>query len=228
MVVVEVVMETHEEPRKDAAVPEEFGKAYWEERYSGSTTVWSGRPNAQLVAEATDLAPGTALDAGCGEGGDAIWLAGRGWQVTAVDISGAAVRRGQEHAATHEEQVAKRIEWIEADLTAWQPGEGRYDLVATHFLHLPGARDGLFGRLAEAVAPGGTLLVVGHDLSDPRAAAAHHQAEGRQFTAEEVAADLDPDGWDISFAGARTREATDHEGNEIIASDTVLCARRRP
>jgi SAM-dependent methyltransferase len=91
----------------------EFGKAFWEERYRGHTAVSSRRPNPQLVAEAGDLAPGTALDAGCGEGADAIWLASRGWRVTAVDFATTALRRAREHAET-----------LGADITSTSPRPG--------------------------------------------------------------------------------------------------------
>ena len=100
---------------------EEFGKAFWEDRYRTHTAVCRRRPNPQLVAEAGDLAPGTALDAGCGEGTDAIWLASRGWQVTAVDIATTALRRAREHADTLDADITSRIDWVPADLTSWTP-----------------------------------------------------------------------------------------------------------
>src|SRR5512133_3089879 len=111
-----------------------FDEAYWEQRYRTSATVWSGEPNRQLVAEVADLPPGTALDAASGEGGDAVWLALRGWRVTAVDFAATALERGARAAAAA--GVGDRIDWVRADLRSWMPPE-RYDLVSAQFFHLP-------------------------------------------------------------------------------------------
>lgn len=139
----------------------------WDERYRSRPTLWSGEPNRHLVGEAADLAPGLALDVGCGEGADAIWLAQRGWRVDGVDVSGVALQRAAEHADRAGAEVAGRISWLHENLTAWDPGRGRYDLVSAQYMHLPSPeRDVLFRRLGEAVAPGGTLLIVGHHPSD--------------------------------------------------------------
>lgn len=203
---------------------EHFGKAFWEERYRGRTPVWSGQPNPQLVAEVADLPPGTALDAGCGEGADAVWLASRGWRVTAVDIATTALRRAREHADTLDADVACRIDWVPADLTSWTPTR-HFDLVATHYVHPATSREALFDRLAASVAPGGTLLIVGHHPADRHSAS--HTGPQVHFTAEEVAAGLDPDRWDILVAETRTRTATGHDGSEITLRDVVLRARKR-
>ncbi|PSK93678.1 methyltransferase family protein [Murinocardiopsis flavida] len=208
-------------------MPEEFDKAYWEERYSGGHTAGGRRPNPQLLAEAADLAPGTALDAGCGEGADALWLAARGWRVTAVDVAANALRRAREHADTLGADVSGRIDWVEADLTDWVPAEEHYDLVSTHYVHPAGARDALFRRLAAAVAPGGTLLIVGHHPADTHSAA-HTSAPEVHFTAEEAAAGLDPERWDVVAADARSRSATGHGGHAMTVHDAVLRARKRP
>src|SRR6201999_233202 len=137
-----------------------FDRGFWEELYGSQTSLWTGRPNPQLVTEAADLRPGRALDAGCGEGGDALWLAASGWQVTAVDFSATALARGAKEAAA--QGLDERISWQQADLTSWSP-EDQFDLVSAQFMHLPTPeRTALFARLAAAVAPGGTLLIVGH------------------------------------------------------------------
>ena len=206
---------------------EEFGKAFWEDRYRTHTAVCRRRPNPQLVAEAGDLAPGTALDAGYGEGTDAIWLASRGWQVTAVDIATTALRRAREHADTLDADITSRIDWVPADLTSWTPTEEHFDLVFAHYLHPAAPREALFRRLAASVAPGSTLLIVGHHLSDPHTTTSHVLAPEVLFTAEEVAASLDPDRWDIAVAEARHRPATDPDGHEITICDAVLRARKR-
>jgi thioredoxin reductase/SAM-dependent methyltransferase len=203
-----------------------FDEAAWEERYRAKPAIWSGRPNPQLIAEAVDLTPGRALDVGCGEGADAIWLAERGWQVTAVDISTTALQRATTHAETA--GVANAIIWSHADLRAAAPLGDAYDLVSAQFMQLPGdTRRDLFARLAAAVAPGGTLLIVGHHPSDLRTSAHRGHFPNMMFTGEEVAAALDPAAWEILAAEARPRATTDPEGKDITIHDAVMVARRR-
>jgi cyclopropane fatty-acyl-phospholipid synthase-like methyltransferase len=201
-----------------------FDEAGWEERYRTKPAVWSGRPNPQLVAEAAGLAPGRALDVGCGEGADALWLAERGWRVTAADISTTALERAAAHAAAA--QLADRIDWIHADLRQQPPAEGAYDLVSAQYMHLPGeARRNLFARLAAAVTPGGTLLIVGHHPSDLQTTAHRMHFPDMMFTAEEVAASLDPTVWEVLAAEARPRTTVDPQGRDILIHDAVLVAR---
>lgn len=205
---------------------EAFDKEFWEERYRGHIAARGRRPNPQLVAEAADLPPGTALDAGCGEGADALWLASRGWRVTAVDIATTALRRAREHAETVGGDVTSRIDWVQADLTSWAPTEEHFDLVSAHYVHPATSRDELVRRLGAAVAPGGTLLIVGHHPSD-QTTGSHAAAPEVHFTAEEITAGLDPDRWDIAVAEARTRSAPGHDGHKITICDAVLRARKR-
>jgi ubiquinone/menaquinone biosynthesis C-methylase UbiE len=206
-----------------------FDEQFWEERYRSAAAVWSGRPNPQLVAEAAGLPPGKALDVGCGEGADALWLAARGWQVTAVDFATTALERGAAHAQALGAEVAGRIRWVHADLDAWAPDEERFHLVSAQFLQLPAVqRRALFGRLAATVAPGGALLVVGHDPRDLETTAHRPPAPDLFFTAEEVAGSLGSDGWKVLVAEARPRIADDGDGGEITVHDAVLHARRRP
>jgi SAM-dependent methyltransferase len=200
----------------------------FEEMYRATDALWSGRPNTQLVAEAADLPPGTALDIGCGEGADAVWLASRGWQVTAVDFAATALERAAARAAAAGEEVAARIEWVRADVTQWAPEPGSFDLVSAQFMHLPTEqRRALFARLADAVRTGGQLLLVGHDFSDIEAGAHRPPEPERFFTAGEVAASLDPATWEVLVAEARPRPAHQHEGHDITVHDAVLRARRR-
>ena len=207
---------------------DDFGQAYWERRYSGHAGGHAREPNAQLQAETRDLPPGTALDAGCGEGADAIWLAQRGWRVMAVDLAPTALRRAQEHAATLGADVADRIEWVHADLTQWEPAGQTFDLVSSQYVHVPAAaRTPLFRRLAAAVAPGGTLLMVGHHPSDRETTLARGDAPELYLTAEEVAAELDPELWEIAVAEARPHRATDPHGHDVAVREAVLRARRR-
>jgi cyclopropane fatty-acyl-phospholipid synthase-like methyltransferase len=203
-----------------------FDEAYWEERYQTAAAVWSGEPNRQLVAETAELPPGTALDAGSGEGADAIWLAGRGWRVTAVDFATTALERGAQAATAA--GVADRIGWVHADLRSWTPPE-QYDLVSAQFFHLsPPERGVVFAALAAAVAPGGRLLLVGHDVSDLESEAHRPHAPERFFTAAEVATSLDPAEWEVVTAATRRRPALDHEAEHhgVTVADTVLVARR--
>ncbi len=205
---------------------ERFTAGFWDERYRSATRIWSGDPNPQLVGEARDLEPGTALDAGCGEGADALWLAHRGWRVTAVDVSAVALERGAAHAG---QDIADRIAWRQGDLTTWVPERGAYDLVNAQFMHFPRAlREPLFARLAAAVAPGGTLLLVGHHPSDMTTTMPRPPEPDLFFTAEEIAGALPPDRWEVLVADARPRTAVDPDGREVTIHDAVLRARRRP
>lgn len=209
--------ESHEHAAPDQPAP--HGEQAWDERYRTKPEIWSGKPNAVLVAEAADLEPGTALDAGAGEGGDALWLAARGWKVTAADISGVAIAR----AANRASERGLAITWLHADLAS-APVPGTYDLVTAHFLHVPKSdQQRLFRNLAAAVAPGGTLLVVGHDLSDMAKVPRPDLAE-YGWTAEEVAATLG-EGWTIGAAESRPRQAV-VDGDEVTIHDAVLRARR--
>ncbi|MGB0101136.1 MAG: class I SAM-dependent methyltransferase [Nocardioides sp.] len=204
--------------------PEMFEQPSWDERYGGADRVWSGRPNAVLAADAADLPPGRALDLGCGEGGDAIWLAERGWQVTAVDFSETGLARAAAHAA--ERGVADRVEWRQADLRHWTPDGEQWDLVTSHFLHLLGdAMVSATRQMAAAVAPGGTLLVVGHHVDDEHTGL-RWSMPGVLLTAEQLAVALDPAVFEIHVE-ARKRQETRHEGAPMTVTDAVLAARRR-
>jgi SAM-dependent methyltransferase len=209
-------------------VHEAFGELFWDERYRASHAVWSGKPNPQLVREAAALAPGAALDVGCGEGADALWLAARGWRVTAVDFSSVALERAAGHAAANlPADAASRIDWLHADLTEWAPDQGAFDLVSSQFTHLPREpRETLFRRLAAGVSPGGTLLLVGHDPTDLRTTVPRPPVPELFYTASEAAAALAPDDWDVLVVEARERSAKDPEGRSVAVHDAVLRARR--
>ncbi|GAA4348263.1 bifunctional NAD(P)/FAD-dependent oxidoreductase/class I SAM-dependent methyltransferase [Angustibacter luteus] len=205
----------------------EFDEASWEDRYRSADSVWSGRPNAQLVAEVADLEPGSALEVGCGEGADSIWLAERGWRVTGADFSTVALARAAGHAEAAGPAVAERITWTHTDLTRWTAADQRFDLVTAHFMHLPREdRVALFAQLAQAVAPGGTLLIVGHHILDLATTMPRHHVPGMFYPAEEVAETLDPGQWDVVVAEARPRQASDPDGREVTLHDAVLRAVR--
>jgi SAM-dependent methyltransferase len=202
-------------------------QAFLDERYRASSALWSGNPNPQLVTEAADLAPGAALDVGCGEGADAIWLAERGWDVTAVDLSTVALERATAHALKAGADVAQRIEWVHADVTKWTPAPAAYDLVSAQFMQLPkDPREALFRVLAASVSPGGTLLVVGHDFSDLETTIQRPPVPELYFTAADVAAMLDPHDWDTIVSEARPRPTLDSEGRTVTIHDAVLRAQR--
>jgi SAM-dependent methyltransferase len=140
---------------------------FWDARYHSAERIWSGNPNPHLVAQVADLAPGSALDVGSGEGADAIWLATRAWQVTGIDLSTVALERAAQLAAWAGQDIAERITWEQADVLSWDPAPRQFDLVSAQFMHLPRlAREALHLRLAAAVRPGGMLLIAGHHPSD--------------------------------------------------------------
>ena len=205
---------------------EQFGAAFWDERYRSAHALWSGKPNRHLVTEAASLLPGTALDAGAGEGADAIWLARRGWRVTAADISGVALERAAEHAAKAGDAAAGRIQWLREDLKEWAPPARAYDLVTAQYLHVPAEiRRRLVARLAAAVADDGTLLIVGHHPLDLETTMPRPRQPELFFTGDDLAADLSG-GWKIVTNVAAPHETTDPEGRPVVVHDTVFRARR--
>ncbi len=199
-------------------------EAFWEDRYRGQGRVWSGRANPVLVDVVTPLLPGRALDLGCGEGGDAVWLAQRGWHVTAVDISTTALRRTVEHAA--EAGVADRVGVARHELGATFP-DGEFDLVSAQFLQSPVelARDAVLRRATAAVAPGGLLLVVEHGAMPPWGEGHGHHVFP---TVDETFAvlDLAPGAWEVERLGAPERVATGPDGHEHVLVDNVVAVRR--
>ena len=204
-----------------------FTQEYWDERYAAAERIWSGNANPQLVATVGELTPGTALDVGSGEGADAIWLAAQGWQVTGVDVSAVALTRAAQQAAQAGAGIADRITWQRADAHSFDPAPQQFDLVSAQFMYLPQpALQALHRRLAAAVRPGGTLLIVGHHPAD-------HEAMGRpqhlvelMYTADQVATVLDPEHWQITVT-APAREIKDADGKQLTIHDTVLLAVRR-
>lgn len=204
--------------------PELEPAVFWENRYSERGQSWSGLPNAALEREAAPLVPGSALDLGCGEGGDALWLAGAGWRVTAVDISPTAIAFGAARAA----EAGLDIRWIEADLASWWPEE-EFDLVSSHFLHSPVElpRDDILRRAAQAVAPGGMLLIVGHAAPPP--GSGHQHNDVALPTPDEVLASLDlAEGeWSIVTNALVERRAVRPDGDAATHVDSVLSVRRR-
>ncbi len=199
-----------------------FESSGWEERYSGQEKIWSGAPNPQLVAEASGLTPGTALDVGCGEGGDVIWLARQGWRVTGADFSTNGLARAARHA--EEAGVAERTDWWQVDARTFAADGRSFDLVTTHFLHPPnGGMVAVTTLLSEAVAPGGHLLVVGHAPSGTLTQlSASHQ--GALFLAEDLLPGL-PGDFEVVVAEQRPRTVV-RDGVRVDIDDSTLLARR--
>lgn len=206
--------------------------AFWERFYAERDQVWSGRPNPLLAATAEDLTPGTALDLGAGEGGDALWLADRGWTVTAVDVAQSACDRVAERAGDpgrgeRRGGVGKPVRTERHDLTATFP-EGSFDLVSAQYLHSPGAefpRTAILRRAAGAVAPGGTLLVVGHGRLAPWS----WDPSLRMPSADEVLASLELDeaAWEVVRCETVERTATGPDGQESTITDEIVQVRAR-
>jgi SAM-dependent methyltransferase len=180
--IVVAVIATGDEPVSHQHSPDitiQFTRDFWDDRYRSADRLWSGQPNPQLVAQTAGLTPGDALDVGCGEGADAIWLASQGWTVSAVDISAVALDRAAAHAADRGEEVARRIGWRQADLFSWDPGPQQFDLVSAQFMYLPETElKSLHRRLAAAVRPGGTLLIVLHHPDSLHAGPHSHAGHG--------------------------------------------------
>jgi SAM-dependent methyltransferase len=179
-------------------------------------------PSAYLTALAGDLPPGRALDAGCGHGAESLWLAVRGWRVTAVDFAAAALAHGRSTAATLGPEVADRIDWVEGDLGTWTPEPAAFDLVTSLYVHVAGPVEDMVARLAAGVAPGGTLLLVGHLPVDPDTGAESPAAGQNQVTVEAAVAALDTQHWILDIAEDRRRAAAG------TGADAVIVARRRP
>jgi SAM-dependent methyltransferase len=194
---------------------------FWDEMYRSRDQVFSGAPNGVLVTEVTDLLPGQALDVGCGEGADALWLARNGWQVTAVDISRIALQR----AAATARDITGRVAWTRADLTTTPPPVGAFDLVSAQYypLRRQPRHTALCGLLA-AVSPGGTLLIASHDPAD----LPPHQELGFDpsdyYQPDDIARLLD-DNWTVLVNETRPRAAPAPAGTHHI-HDVVLRAQR--
>jgi len=194
----------------------------WDRRYAGRELVWTSEPNRFLVQEVGELEPGRALDLGCGEGRNAIWLAGRGWQATGVDFS----EVGLEKARQLEDARGVGAEWIAADLLDYRPEPGTFQLVIVFYLQVPATeRTAILGNAATAVAPGGTFLLVAHDASNIGEGYGGPQDPSVLYTAEDVVRDLEGSGLRIERAERVERPVQTPDG-ERIALDALVRASR--
>ncbi len=219
---------------------QEFDKEYWESHWEQATGRGAGTivPNPYLARETSGLVPGSALDAGCGEGAEAIWLGAAGWQVTAADISAEALTRAAERAAATD-LPPERVQWVEADLGVWEPGR-QFDLVTTHYAHPAMPQLEFYQRISDWVAPGGTLLIVGHlhssDTPDHHAPDQEHKhghGHGNHqsppeasVTAARITSGIDPAHWEVVTAEHHSRTLNNRAGREIRLDDVIVRATR--
>jgi 2-polyprenyl-3-methyl-5-hydroxy-6-metoxy-1,4-benzoquinol methylase len=208
----------HERPA--TSVRPGFAREDWNARYAGRELLWSAEPNRLFAAEVGGLAPGRALDVGCGEGRNAVWLAERGWRVTAVDFSDVALEKAAQLASSR----GVEVDWVLADVLAYVPEPRSFDLVALLYLQLPADEHARVLRTsAAAVAPGGTFLVLGHDRTN----LAHGHGGPKDiavlFTPEDVTRELD----DLVVERAETvRRSVALDDGEATALDAFVRAHR--
>ncbi|PZS15655.1 MAG: class I SAM-dependent methyltransferase [Pseudonocardiales bacterium] len=200
----------------------------WDERYRAAELVWGARPNRWVERELADLPPGRALDLACGEGRNALWLAARGWQVSALDFSAVALDKGRTLESS-QDPAAPRVAWVHGDATSYRAGQP-FDLVLLCYLHLaPTDWAAALSCAVRALAPGGTLLVIGHDSTNIADGVGGPQDPAVLFTAAEVAADLAGAGAGAGAALVVDRAEAVHrhvDGADRPAIDALLRAHR--
>lgn len=190
----------------------------WDARYEAVENLWAVKPNRFLVAEVAGLAPGRALDLACGEGQNTIWLASRGWDVVGVDFSSVAIAKARERAA----REGVDVDFECADLLTYEPEPGEFDLVLLLYLHLPGdERRRVLRRARAALAPGGTLVLVGHDLTNLTDGVGGPRDPSLLYTPDQIAAELH--GLVVERA---ERVLRDVDGEDRDAIDALVRARR--
>ena len=204
--------------------PELSPTEYWEQCYSRSERVWSGKVNATMASVVSELAPGTAIDLGCGEGGDVLWLAEQGWTALGLDISATAVGRARDEAAARGLDSAS---FEAVDLDAWEPEPASVDLVTASFFQSNVALDrtAILRRAMTALRPGGRLVTVSH--AAPPSWAKDHPAT--MVSVQDEAAQLggSSEEWEVELAEERPRAATAPDGSAGEHLDAVLVLRRR-
>jgi SAM-dependent methyltransferase len=178
----------------------------WDRRYADAELVWSSRPNQFVESELADLSPGRAIDVAAGEGRNSIWLAGRGWRVTAVDFSQAGLDKGRALQERHARGRDLSVDWVCADALTYEP-EGKLDLAVLAYLQLPAAqRRAAVRRAFGWLRDGGTLFVVAHDSTNLTEGTGGPQYPEVLYTAEDVLADLDGERFEVARAERVARE----------------------
>jgi SAM-dependent methyltransferase len=191
----------------------------WDERYRQTDWVWSTTPNQFVAQVLADMPPGRALDLACGEGRNALWLAEKGWRATAVDFSSVAVAKGRAAA----ESRGLDVTWIAADLLDYEPERGAYDAVLIAYLHLPpDDMRRVLGKARDALADGGTLLVVGHDVTNLTEGTGGPQDPAILYTPDVIIEAVTP----LSIERAE-RVLRHVDGADRPAIDTLVVAVRR-
>ena len=199
----------------------------WNQRYEQSELVWSAAANIWVQEVTQDLPAGSALDIAAGEGRNALWLADRGWQVTAVDFSEVALQRARSLAEEHLGDDAGRLMTLEADVQTWVPEARSYDLVLVVYLQLPEQqRRSVMRAAAEAVASGGTFLVVGHDLENLTSGHGGPQNPAVLYRPSDIVADIEPSQLVVVRDETARRSVTDAQGQPVEALDALVVARR--
>lgn len=205
----------------------------WNERYAQAEPVWPTSPNRWVVAEMEGHVPGRALDLGTGEGRNAIWLADQGWRVTAVDFATNALARARRRAQkqAREAGVDYHIDWVQADLLSYEAPAGSYDLVLATYVHLEDfERRALLRTCVRALAPGGTLLVVGHDTTNLAEGHGGPQDASVLFTGADIENDLQDylgSGALVLERSGRVAREVETEDGPVVAWDALFRARRR-
>ena len=197
-----------------------FAREDWNARYAAKELVWTAEPNRLFASEVVALEPGRALDLACGEGRNAVWLADKGWRVTAVDFSDVALAKAERLAASR----GVEIEWVLADVLDYEPERRAFDLVALLYLQLP--HDELVQAIrsaADAVAPGGTLLVIGHDTTNLTEGHGGPKDASVLFSPEDVVSHL---GDLLVERAERVRRSVGVDDGEATAIDAFVRARR--
>jgi SAM-dependent methyltransferase len=193
----------------------------WNRRYADGEQLWNAQPNRFLVAEVERLPPARALDLACGQGRNAIWLAERGWRVTAVDFSDVGLATAERLAASR----GVEVDWVLSDLLEYRPPSESFELVLILYLQLPPAgRQLVLERAAEALSPGGTLLVIGHDLLNLTEGYGGPTNPEVLFTPDVVVDELP--GVVIERAERVKRTVARDDGDEVEAIDALVRARK--
>lgn len=195
-------------------------RAAWDARYAADDSLWGVEPNQFVIRHAGGLPPGRVLDLGCGQGRNAIWLAGRRHEVTAVDLSEVAIAQATRYA----KQAGVDVEFIAADLTTYEPDPGAYDLVLLSYLQLPEReRKAVHAAAQRALAPGGTLLLVAHHLDNLQHGVGGPPSPDVLFTEEDLAEDFGDLHIDVNDKVLRHVDLDDVDGDAI---DVLFVARK--